>query len=148
MACGGSLRTTKGRSMKKKSAKQKQTPKDAGLSDLFKELKGEYLDSFPEKIETIRKLWQSGDRKGLHNEFHKIKGTGSTYGLPEVTTIAEILEEMCLKNSDKLGMSIVIALDLMQKICRSHKFELDYDFQKDPLYKNLRVFFEQMELAS
>lgn len=134
--------------MKKKSMGQKQTPKDTGLNDLFKELKGEYLESFPEKIETLRKMWESGNREGLHNEFHKIKGTGTTYGLPEVTSIAEILEEMCEKNSDKLGMSIVMALDLLQKICQSHKFEVEYDLQKDPLFKRLKVFFEQMELAS
>lgn len=134
--------------MKKKPAVQKQTPIDAGLSDLFKELKGEYLDSFPEKTETIRKMWEAGNRKDLQNEFHKIKGTGTTYGLPEVTTIAEILEEMCIKNSDKLGMSIVLSLDLMQKICRSHKFELEYDLQTDPLFKSLKIFFEQIKLAS
>lgn len=133
--------------MKKKS-NQKSTPKDAGLTDLFKELKGEYLESFPEKIDTLRLMWEKTDREGLHNEFHKIKGTGTTYGLPEVTSIAEILEEMCEQNCEKLGVSIVIALDLFQKVCQSHKFEVAYDLYKDPLFKRLKEFFDQMELAS
>lgn len=135
--------------MKKNAVGRKSNAlKKSELNDLFAELKGEYLDSFPEKIETIRGFWQSTQRDGLQNEFHKIKGTGTTYGLPEVTEIAEILEEMCERNGDKLGMSLVIALDLLQKICNSYKFNLDYELQKDPLYKRLKVMYTEMELAS
>lgn len=133
---------------KKPSGRKGHAVKESELNDLFAELKGEYLDSFPEKIETIQKFWESNNRDGLHNEFHKIKGTGTTYGLPEVTSIAEILEEMCENNCEKLGASIVIALDLLHKICQSYKFDVEYDLHKDPLFKRLKSYFDDMEMAS
>lgn len=133
---------------KKPQGRKSHTVKESELNHLFAELKGEYLDSFPEKIETIRQFWESGDRTGLHNEFHKIKGTGTTYGLPEVTDIAEILEEMCEQECEKLGAGIVIALDLLQKICQSYKFDVEFDLHKDPLFKRLKVMFDEMEMAS
>lgn len=135
--------------MKKKTSARKNSPmKNSELNDLFAELKGEYLDTFPEKIEAIRNFWQAHNRDGLHNEFHKIKGTGTTYGIPEVTAIAEMLEELCENDSEKLGSAVMVSLELFHKVSQSYKFGQEYDLYKDPLYKAVKQIHDALEQAS
>jgi chemotaxis protein histidine kinase CheA len=102
------------------------------LNDLFIELKQEYLQSFDEKIESIMTFWFRRDMKNLKNEFHKIRGTGTTYGVHEATAIAEILEDLCDDNSPKLGLSIMIFVEMLQHIRFQHeqKSTLELDSQK------------------
>ena len=102
------------------------------LNDLFIELKQEYLESFDEKIESIMTFWFRRDLKNLKNEFHKIRGTGTTYGVHEATKIAEILEDLCDNNSPKLGLSIMIFVEMLKHIRfqHEHKNTLDLDSQK------------------
>ncbi len=101
------------------------------LNDLFIELKQEYLESFDEKIESIMAFWFRRDMKNLKNEFHKIKGTGKTYGVHEATVIAEILEDLCDADSPKLGLGIMIFLETLRHIRHQHesKSTLDLDSQ-------------------
>lgn len=102
------------------------------LNDLFIELKQEYLESFDEKIESIMTFWFRRDLKNLKNEFHKIRGTGTTYGVHEATAIAEILEDLCDDNSPKLGLSIMIFVEMLRHIRfqHEHKNTLELDSQK------------------
>lgn len=133
--------------IKKPSGRKNTSAKKTELNDLFAELKGEYLETFPEKIDAIRGFWEKQDRENLQNEFHKIKGTGTTYGIPEVTTIAEMLEDMCKNNSEKLGAAILSALELFHKISHAYKHSADYDLAKDPLFRMIKVINEDMERA-
>ncbi len=106
--------------------------KNNELNDLFVELKQEYLESFDEKIESIMKFWFRRDLKNLKNEFHKIRGTGTTYGVHEATAVAEILEDLCDANSPKLGLCIMIFVEMLSHIRyqHEHKSTLDLDSQK------------------
>lgn len=134
--------------IKKSPGRKSNSAKRSELNDLFAELKSEYLDTFTEKTEAIHNFWAKQDRNALQNEFHKIKGTGTTYGIPEVTTIAEILEEMCEINSPQLGTAIMVTLELFQKICHAYKFGGDYDLRKDPLFKAVETMHRAAEHAS
>ncbi|MCB9073460.1 MAG: Hpt domain-containing protein [Bdellovibrionaceae bacterium] len=135
--------------MKKKSTGRKnKTAKESALNDLFTELKGEYLDSFAEKFAAIEKFWQEKDRAALRNEFHKMKGTGSTYGLPEVSVIAEMLEDMCSNHAESLGLSILVALRLLQKVAEGHRHATAYEYQKDSLFHELQSLYQKMESAA
>jgi HPt (histidine-containing phosphotransfer) domain-containing protein len=133
---------------KKAPGRKSRATKENELSDLFAELKGEYLESFPEKFSAMQSYWQSGQRDALQNEFHKIKGTGTTYGLPEVSEVAEIIEDMCIQNSDRLGVGILLAFDLLHKICENYKHNIPYELHKDPLFKRLGQLYDSMEDAS
>lgn len=113
--------------MKKRlNGRKEKASKKAELDDLFIELRKEYLAEFSEKIDAIKKFWEVQNREGLQNEFHKIKGTGTTYGLPELSDVAAVLERLCEINSDKLGLSLLLAIDLFKTIC--HTYEKDQDF--------------------
>jgi HPt (histidine-containing phosphotransfer) domain-containing protein len=68
------------------------------FKNMMAELKTEYLIELPDKINYIETLLEQTNQVELENEFHKLKGTGKTYGVPEVTDICEIAEEACTSN--------------------------------------------------
>lgn len=70
------------------------------FSDLLKELKSDYLNILPERIANIEKLLMEKNWQQLHVEFHKLKGTGKTYGFPEVSEICEKMEKATLHPAD------------------------------------------------
>lgn len=69
--------------------------KGGKLSEILAELKSEYQANFPKKVSLIRSLCQRQEWGDLAEEFHKLKGTGKTYGFPEVSQICESLEFYC-----------------------------------------------------
>jgi HPt (histidine-containing phosphotransfer) domain-containing protein len=120
-------------------SKSSQTNKGQ-LNDLFAELKHEYIDSFDEKILSIQTYLEKGDLRNLENEFHKIKGTGSTYGVHEASEIADLLEELCQKNSPQLGLSVLMAIELFHKICFAHKQNKSLDLSTEKHMHSLNQF--------
>jgi chemotaxis protein histidine kinase CheA len=122
------------------SKKNSPTNKQNELNELFIELKQEYLDSFDEKIESIMTFWHRRDRKNLQNEFHKIKGTGTTYGVHEATHIAEILEDLCARNSSQLGVSIMMAIEAFRHIRHQHRNGETLDLDKQRFFRVLQHF--------
>jgi len=67
------------------------------LSEILAELKAEYIQKFPAKVTKIEVLFQKEDWDDLREEFHKLKGTGLTYGFPEVSILCEALEVRCTR---------------------------------------------------
>jgi len=65
------------------------------LQDVLAELQRNYIASMPGKITVLDGLWRAGELDKLRTEYHKLKGTGKTYGLPEVTQVGEALERLC-----------------------------------------------------
>lgn len=69
--------------------------RDGKLSELLAELKADYRKSFPAKILVLQNAFDRRDVHSLTEEFHKLKGTGKTYGYPEVSLLCEALETAC-----------------------------------------------------
>lgn len=86
------------------------------FEEMMNQLRGEYLDALPNKITDIEAHFQTGDVSVLREDFHKLKGTGRTYGIPEISLISEVLERICVKNPDLIGKSVPIALELLREI--------------------------------
>jgi HPt (histidine-containing phosphotransfer) domain-containing protein len=66
------------------------------FDDLLKTLQEDYLKSLPEKIKIITAQVQANDASNVRESFHKLKGTGKTYGFPEVSELAEVVENICI----------------------------------------------------
>lgn len=62
------------------------------LEQILNELKAEYLATLPSKIALLEDLIHQSKWNLVTEELHKLKGTGKTYGLPEVSTLCEPLE--------------------------------------------------------
>ena len=57
-------------------------------SQAFLQLQEKYLHNFPEKLEKIEEYLNNQDLNGLGSIFHKLKGSGQTYGFKPITDIA------------------------------------------------------------
>lgn len=67
-------------------------PKKQDLSVVLSDLKKDYLAKLPLKIERLKELAQAENWEDLYTEYHKLKGTGKTYGFPEISAVCEKLE--------------------------------------------------------
>lgn len=99
----------------------------SSLQALLAELQRDYLASFAEKTVNLEKLWKSERLEELTTEYHKLKGTGRTYGLPEVTNLGEVLESICeynveLNDPPKLAEALATAVPLSLKLLERIRF--------------------------
>jgi HPt (histidine-containing phosphotransfer) domain-containing protein len=69
------------------------------FEDLLKSLQLDYLNALPAKISLITSQIDSGDVAEIRESFHKLKGTGRTYGMPEVSELSAAVEKLCLQGS-------------------------------------------------
>lgn len=65
------------------------------LEDIIGPLKAEYISELPHRIEKMRSLLRSRNIEDARNIFHNLKGTGATYGFPEISTLCQVLELIC-----------------------------------------------------
>lgn len=75
--------------------------KNSSFDQLLQSLKKDYAKSFPEKIEKLRQLTLAKDWKELEVEYHNLKGNGKTYGFPEISQMAEQMENLCMNAEHK-----------------------------------------------
>ena len=71
------------------------TNKKPELNDILQELQVDYLTQFPKRLQQLEQLSQQLDIETLAMEYHKLKGTGKTYGFPEISQLCEMLELIC-----------------------------------------------------
>lgn len=111
--------------------------KDKKLSKLLADLKIEYLKEFPNKINRIKKITAQQDWKLIYEEYHKIKGTGKTYGFPEISQICEVLETMAQNKETQKITLFEEAIGLLQEMYDGYQRGETLDLQKHPLAKTL-----------
>jgi HPt (histidine-containing phosphotransfer) domain-containing protein len=106
------------------------------LDDVLAELRKTYLDALPARAALIEKLMTEGRYAEVETEFHKLKGTGKTYGLPEVTSIGEVAERLCEHGSTSATESVPAALNALKKVtaARANGHPLDLSNDPDFLY--------------
>ena len=135
--------------MKKPAAAKRKTQSSQEIDDLFVELKKEYLATFQEKQELIKIAWAEHDRDKLENEFHKMKGTGRTYGLPEISVLGGMMELLCKENHPKLGLCVFMTLEILPKIVDHHNHIQEYKISDDFFYKRIKeLYCELTPIAS
>lgn len=90
---------------------------NGSLEEVLAGLQKSYLASLPEKIANIDSLWRAGEMEKLRTDYHKLKGTGRTYGLPEVSKLGEALERLCDKGDQQaLARAVPLSLTLLKAI--------------------------------
>lgn len=107
------------------------------LSTVLAELKSEYLLILPHKIELLKKLTTEKNWKDLSEEYHKLKGTGKTYGYPEISTVSEILESLASQKSGHNAILFNDAIFLFERILNSYKKNEPFPLNNDIFAKNL-----------
>ena len=101
------------------------------LSDILGQMKVEYQRNFPQKILNLQKLFASSDWPQLAEEFHKLKGTGKTYGFPEVSTLCEAMEIYC-RQGGRDQQLLKDTLAVLEKMQTSWASGQNFNLHADP----------------
>lgn len=113
------------------------------LDDLLAQLQQTYIKNMPDKLQVMKKLIDSKDFKSLREEFHKIKGTGRTYGIPEVTDLGALVEEILILCDFKPQLNWTLdAHDILRDIHNARSKSKKFNIEQDPRYKNLQSTLE------
>lgn len=108
------------------------------FDEMMAELQKEYVESLPEKVATIKAHWESGDMETLTDDFHKLKGTGKTYGLPEVSELALLMEKSCRERSDNIPNLLPIAISLLERIHEKRSQGQAVDLSSEPEFQKMK----------
>ncbi|MGE3760105.1 MAG: Hpt domain-containing protein [Pseudobdellovibrionaceae bacterium] len=109
------------------------------LDDLLQKMKEEYLEVLPIRIELLKKLTKEKNWEQLEVEFHKLKGTGKTYGFPSVSILCAVFEIVASKQNPANEGDITQAILGLEKILASElagkTFEIESDLELQKLMK-------------
>tara|TARA_Y100000034_G_C6578762_1_gene251033 strand:+ start:116 stop:475 length:360 start_codon:yes stop_codon:yes gene_type:complete len=109
---------------------------------MLADLKVEYIDDLKQRRLAFDTLIKNEDRAQLFEEFHKIKGTGKTYGLDLVSEVAGHLEAH-LENNPQAD------LDTVQQGCLVLDAVLEADSQGQKLstteFELYNAFIKKLE---
>ena len=112
------------------------------FEDLLKSLKVDYIAALPNKIAQIKQQIYSADAPALRESFHKFKGTGRTYGLPEVSVLSEAVERICINTPDLAVVAAGHAVQLLQDIHDARKAHREYPLTLDPRFLEIRKLLQ------
>lgn len=107
------------------------------FQDMMAGLKKEYVASIPEKIAEIESLKKSQNLSALRDAFHKLKGSGQTYGLPEISQVAAPVEGLFKIGSHDAISACERALILFEKIYQAELQHLPFRLEDQPEFLTL-----------
>lgn len=108
------------------------------FNEMLEQMRREYVAELPQKMEHIRKNFAAGDYAQLLEDFHKLKGTGTTYGLPEITELGALVEEICEDIPANGPQALPLALELLQAIFEQRSNAKAFDILSDPRFSKLK----------
>jgi HPt (histidine-containing phosphotransfer) domain-containing protein len=112
------------------------------FEDLLKSLRQDYLAALPAKIVSIREQIAAVDIAGIRESFHKLKGTGRTYGLPEVSEVAEIIEGLCAAKHASATAAATHALQVLEDIHSARNAGREFVLDQHPAYQGIRKLLQ------
>lgn len=89
--------------------------------ELLKTLRKEYIDTLPAKIKEIETYLAKNDIENLLIVFHKLKGSGKTYGFDQISVLGHDIEEALKAKAKDSLKSVQEAIASLQSIYSSHK---------------------------
>jgi len=69
---------------------------------VYKEFLVDFIDELPDKIEELRKAYNSGDFKALADGAHNIKGISASMGAMQLSTFSQVLDQQSTKGDPLL----------------------------------------------
>lgn len=108
------------------------------LQSLLEDLKKDYLAALPIKIQRINDLLHIEEWDLIQEEFHKLKGTGKTYGFPEVSTLGEYMETLFKRGTPDHQLAAKTAVNVLSRILTARENNRAFDIAVDEDYLKLQ----------
>lgn len=96
-------------------------------------LQADYIVSLPEKIGLLKTYKANKNWVEAKSIFHKIKGTGSTYGIPELSQLGEVMEKLCQLGGPRLEARIQTGIELMIQIHLTRSADIKHAYPLENL---------------
>ncbi|MGK0301339.1 MAG: two-component system sensor histidine kinase/response regulator [Planctomycetota bacterium] len=103
-------------------AVQATTSDDLFSDPLFAQLRDAFVESLDRQHTSIHQALNSNDFISITQSAHKLKGTGSSYGFPQVTELASTCERLLLEGADASD-AIASLLAELESVIESHRNE-------------------------
>lgn len=107
------------------------------LAELLQELKKDYLKKLPAHIEKLYKLTSERDWPLLEEEYHKLKGTGKTYGFTDISVVCEKLESLAKKKEDKYWEIFNQGVLLLDEMNQNYQLQKTLEINNHPLFLSI-----------
>ena len=117
------------------------------IEELMKQLKLEYVETLPTKKAKILELFRQNQLVELETEFHKMKGSGKTYGLGEVSQFGEIFETICMELPSALATVMPLAIELIDETYRLQNLNQSFDIAHSKQYIYVQSLLDQKALV-
>lgn len=104
---------------------------------MLKSLQADYLASIPAKIKEIEQFIAAANGDALREAFHKLKGTGKTYGLPEISELGAAVERICIDRPASAVPASTLAVGLMNAIHQARMKQTSVDLNADARMQQL-----------
>jgi HPt (histidine-containing phosphotransfer) domain-containing protein len=112
------------------------------FDELLKTLHQDYLTSIPQKIISIRDQINAGQPADLRESFHKLKGTGRTYGMPEISDLSAVVEEISIDYPAKAVSAASHAIEIMHDIYNARIQGRSHDLEGDARFASIRKLLQ------
>jgi HPt (histidine-containing phosphotransfer) domain-containing protein len=99
------------------------------LDEVMGELREEYLQSFDSKVKNLSVNLEKKEFDLIELEFHKMKGTGETYGIPEISQLGYVVEKICLTKASLIADAMPLALELINLIVKERNEDRGIDLK-------------------
>lgn len=91
------------------------------FSELLDELKSDYLNKLPTRIAELKENTTKKDWLQLEELYHNLKGTGKTYGFPEVSQICEVMELFVNHKNANTEQYAQQAIEVLENLLNSYQ---------------------------
>ncbi len=105
------------------SADVAQPPRDGLLQSRYVddpemgELIAEFVSRLPDAVREMRELAETNDAAGLRRKVHQMRGAAGSYGYPQITDVASVVESALAKGpAVPLAKLITELLELIQRV--------------------------------
>lgn len=115
------------------------------FEQLLESLQKDYVESLPEKINKIKLYDIKNQVNEIKHIFHNMKGTGASYGIPEITELSTVLVQICRERPSALAWSLTLGLDLMEKIYLKRKAGQICHIQTEEKYHEILLVLAPLE---
>ena len=95
------------------------------------------MAALPVKLKKIKDLTQAKELELLREEYHKLKGTGKTYGFPDITIVCAKLESLLQNTKTVETKNLVQAAELLEKMYQKYLKDEAVDLNQDKFAREL-----------
>ncbi|RME17688.1 MAG: Hpt domain-containing protein [Bdellovibrio sp.] len=111
------------------------------IQNLLNQLKEEYIQELPQKIQTIQE--HKNNISLLRDDFHKLKGTGKTYGIPEISELAKHMEWITLAPPANFEEALTKAIHLLEQIYTFQTQKRNFSLNENPDFLFIKSLSKQ-----